>query len=588
MPQEDRKPAGGGSFPHRLRRSLQLTPGRFRGIDRWAGIASWVLIILIILGQGYQLRPLQRYPVSEAVAIILVALVIARLLLNALASPRPRPFVRQHWLELALLVLLMVTPLTLWAIGFLFALRVLVRAGSRLLTSPSGRAFLIGVTHSPARTIATSFLGAIAGGTLLLTFPGASASGESAPVLTALFTSTSAVCVTGLIVVDTPTYWSTFGQWVILLLIQIGGLGIMSLSASAALVIGRSFGAGSRGLFEEAYEETAKRDITRLLQFIVGFTFATEIIGALVLGLHWSRHMPLLSALYHGLFHSVSAFCNAGFSTFSDNLVGWVSDPIVGFAVTLLVILGGIGFTVGMSLLGLLRHPFHPVLWWRRERTHTKVVLSATAVLIVTGTLAYFFFEYESSLAGLPLGSKLLAAYFQSVTTRTAGFNTVDLGATAPITASIVIVLMFIGGSPGGTAGGIKTTTLAILILSLRSLLRGRRDVEVFGRRIPDETLLKAVSLTLLGGTLLGVGAMGLFLVEANKNYLDLLFESVSAFGTVGLSRGITPTLTPMGQLIIISLMFVGRTGPLTLAFAVGKTGARTFYRYPDGRVLVG
>ncbi len=588
MPQEDRKPEGGGSLPHRLRRSLQLTPGRFRGIDRWAGIASWVLILVIILDQGYQLRPLQRYPVGEAMAILLLALVLARLVLDALGTPRAGPFFKTHWLELALLALLILTPLTFWAIGFLLALRVLVRAGARLLTSPSGRTFLIGVTRSPARTIATSFLGAIAGGTLLLTFPGASAGGESAPFLTALFTSTSAVCVTGLIVVDTPTYWSTFGQWVILLLIQVGGLGIMSLSASAALVIGRSFGAGSRGLLEEAYEETAKRDITKLLQFIVAFTFITEIAGGLLLGLYWTRQMPLLTALYHGTFHSVSAFCNAGFSTFSDNLAAWVSDPLVCIVVSTLVLIGGIGFTVAMSLMALARDPLHPVLWWRRERTHTKLVVAVTAFLILGGTIAYFFFDYENSLGGLPLGSKLLAAYFQSVTSRTAGFNTVSLGAAAPITATIVIVLMFIGGSPGGTAGGIKTTTLGVLALSLRALLRGRRDVEVYGRRITDETLLRAVSVTLLSGTLLGLGAMGLFLFEANKNYLDLLFEAVSAFGTVGLSRGVTPTLTPMGQLIIITLMFVGRTGPLTLAFAVGKTGARTFYRYPDGRILVG
>jgi trk system potassium uptake protein TrkH len=567
---------------------LQLTPGRFRGIDRWAGIASWLLIIVIILGQGYQLRPLLRYPVSQAVAILLVVLVIARLLLDALATPHPRPFFKAHWLELVLLGLMAVTPITFWAIGSLLALRVLVRAGSRILTSPSGRSFLVGVAHSPARTITTSFLGAIAGGTLLLTFPGASASGESAPLLTALFTSTSAVCVTGLTVVDTPTYWSTFGQWVIVLLIQVGGLGIMSLSAATALVFGRSFGASSRGLLEEAYEETAKRDITRLLQFIVAFTFGTELVGAALLALHWSRHMPLLDALYHGLFHSVSAFCNAGFSTFSDNLAGWVSDPLVTFVITFLIIIGGIGFTVGMGLMTLARHPLHPVRWWRHERTHTKLVLTVTAFLIVGGTIAFFFFDYENSLSGLPLGSKLLAAYFQSVTSRTAGFNTVNLGAAAPITATIVILLMFIGGSPGSTAGGIKTTTLGILVLSLRALLRGRRDVEVFGRRIPDETLLRAVSVTLMGGTLLALGAMGLFLFETGKNYLDLLFESVSAFGTVGLSRGITPSLTPMGQLIIITLMFVGRTGPLTLAFAAGKSGARTFYRYPDGKILVG
>ncbi len=521
-------------------------------------------------------------------ASVLLALVAARVLLDAAAAARYRTFLRTHWPDLAVFLLLLLPRVGFRAAGFVLALRVLARAGSRHLTSPAGRALVVRVQRQPARIIALTFLGLILGGTLFLTFPGSNTHPGPTPFLTALFTSTSAVCVTGLIVVDTPTYWSTFGQWVILVLMQVGGLGIMTLSASAALALGRALGAGSRGMLEEVLEETAKRDVTRLLQFIITFTFATEAVGTLILGLYWSRSMPLAEAWYNALFHSVSAFCNAGFSTFSTSLERFVGDPVVSLTVAFLIMVGGIGFTVAGGLWGLLAHPLHPARWWRREQTHTRLVLTTTGILVALGTLIFFYFEYEASLAGLSLGGKLLAAFFQSVTTRTAGFDTVAIGTTLPVTATFMMVWMFIGGSPGGTAGGIKTTTIAILALSFRSLARGRRDVEVFSRRVPEETLLKAIAVTLLGGILVLVCFMLLLVVESNHGYLDVIFEAVSAFGTVGLSRGLTPALTPLGRLIIILLMFVGRTGPLTLAFAVGRSATRSYYRYPDSRILVG
>jgi trk system potassium uptake protein TrkH len=585
---EDRKSGEQPSLPWRIRRSLQLSPGRLRRLDRWAEIAALALLIALILRQGYQLHVLAHAPVALGMGGILLFLVGARLILDAIASVRASRFLRMYWPDLAVFALLLLPRVGVRAAAFLLALRVLFRAGSRMLTSPAGRNMVVGVQRHPARIIAYTFLALIAGGTLFLTFPGASTPPGNAPVLTALFTSTSAVCVTGLIVVDTPSYWSSFGQWVILVLMQVGGLGIMTLSASAALALGRALGAGSRGFLEEVLEETAKRDVTRLLQFIVGFTFATEAVGTVILGLYWSRVMPASEAWFNAVFHAVSAFCNAGFSTFSTSLERWVGDPVVNIVIALLIIVGGIGFTVAGSLWGLFRRPLHPVLWWRHEQTHTRLVLTTTAVLIAVGTMAFFYFDYEASLGGLPIGKKLLGAFFQSVTARTAGFDTVPMSAVAPVTASVLMVLMFIGGSPGGTAGGIKTTTIAILALTFRSLSRGRRDVEVFSRRVPDETLLKAIAVTLLGGALLAVCFMLLLVVQPGQNYLDVMFEAVSAFGTVGLSRGVTAALTPPGRLLIILLMFVGRTGPLTLAFAVGKSATRTYYRYPESRILVG
>ncbi len=588
MADEDRKSGEQPSLPWRIRRSLQLSPGRLRRLDRWAEISALALLIALILRQGYQLHALAHTPVALGMGSLLLLLVGARVILDAVASVRASHLLKIHGPDLAIFALLLLPRVGIRAVAFLLALRVLFRAGSRMLTSPAGRNLVVGVQRHPARIIAYTFLALIAGGTLFLTFPGASAGPGNAPVLTALFTSTSAVCVTGLIVVDTPSYWSSFGQWVILVLMQVGGLGIMTLSASAALALGRALGAGSRGFLEEVLEETAKRDVTRLLQFIVGFTIATEAAGTVILGLYWSRVMPSSEAWFNAVFHAVSAFCNAGFSTFSTSLERWVGDPVVNIVIALLIIVGGIGFTVAGSLWGLFRRPLHPVLWWRHEQTHTRLVLTTTAVLIAVGTMAFFYFDYEASLAGLPIGKKLLGAFFQSVTARTAGFDTVPMSAVAPVTASVLMVLMFIGGSPGGTAGGIKTTTIAILALTFRSLSRGRRDVEVFSRRVPDETLLKAIAVTLLGGALLAVCFMLLLVVQPGQNYLDVMFEAVSAFGTVGLSRGVTSALTPPGRLLIILLMFVGRTGPLTLAFAVGKSATRTYYRYPESRILVG
>ncbi len=588
MPDEDRKPGELGSALGRLRRSLQLTPGRLRRADRGAEIFSLALLLALVLRQGYQLHVLTHVPVALVAALALVILVVTRLALDGLAAVRLSTFLRPHWPELLILFLFALPHVGLRPVAFLLALRVLFRAGARHLTSPAGRAFVVGVQRHPARTIALTFLILILGGTLFLTFPGSSVQPGTTPFLTALFTSTSAVCVTGLIVVDTPTYWTTFGQWVLVVLMQVGGLGIMTLSASAALVLGRALGAGSRGFLTEVVEETAKRDVTRLLQFIVTFTFGTEAVGAVILGMWWSRSMPPSEAWFHAVFHAVSAFCNAGFSTFSTSLEQFVGDPVVNLVVAFLIVIGGIGFTVAGSVWLFLRRPWHPGLWWRHEQTHTKLVLATTLALIVIGTLGFFYFEYETSLSGLSLSRKLLASFFQSVTTRTAGFDTLPMATVAPVTATFMMLWMFIGGSPGGTAGGIKTTTMAILVLALRSLVRGRRDVEVYARRVPDETLLKAIAVTLLAGTLLLICFMLLLVVQHGQNYLDIMFEAVSAFGTVGLSRGLTPALTPSGRLIIILLMFVGRTGPLTLAFAVGKSAARSYYRYPESRILVG
>lgn len=551
-------------------------------------VCALLIVTSLILRQGYHVQWLERVFPTLILGALLWSGALAGLLLRAVAATRVTGYLVRNAPDLGLVALLGLPPVGFRTVGLLLSARILARVAARQLDSPRGRAFLLRVRRRPLQLVPVSFLLLIAAGTLFLTFPGARADGAAPSVLTALFTSASAVCVTGLVTVDTSSHWSTFGQMTILVLIQIGGLGIMVLSSSAVLLLGGGLGAGQRGMLSEVVEETATRDIARLLQLILAFTFACEAAGALALGLHWGRTMPAPEAWSQAVFHSISAFCNAGFSTFPDNLASWVGDPVVNGVIGSLIVLGGIGFSVVPGLLALARRPHHPLRWWRARGSHDRLVLLMTGLLLAGGTVLILALESGRSLAALPRPDRILAALFQSVTLRTAGFNTVAIDAMGPATATILMIFMFIGGSPGGTAGGIKTSTFGVLALSLRSLVRGRRDVELFSRRVRDDVLLKAITVTLLGGVVVMGGAIVLLLLQEGATYVDVLFETVSAFGTVGLSRGLTPSLTPLSQLTIILLMFIGRTGPLTLTLAIGRRARPSHYRYPEGRILVG
>ena len=440
----------------------------------------------------------------------------------------------------------------------------------------------------PMQQVTMSFLLAILVGAYLLTIPAATADGRGAPFLVALFTSTAAVCVTGLTVVETGTYYTLFGQAVVLVLIQLGGLGIMTLSTSIALIFKRKLGVRTRSLLQDIMEEASLQRLTQIILYIVKVTLIIELIGATVLYLRWHADFTTPGdALFASVFHSVSAFCNAGFSLFNENLVHYRGDLTVNLVITTLVVLGGLGFTVLSGFINAdpIRRGWRPYL--TRMSTHTKLALVMTFFLIVAATLYIFFFEFDGTLATLGMKEKVLASYFQSVTLRTAGFHTVDLASFKNVTLWLMILWMFIGGCPSSTAGGIKATTAGILLLSVRAMLLGREDVEIYGRTIPKEVVYKSVAIVIVSILVVTIG-FSLLLTAQEGSFVGLLFESVSAFANVGLSLGVTSTLGAAGKLIIILLMYVGRIGPLTLALAVGEQAYRASFHYPEARILVG
>jgi len=444
---------------------------------------------------------------------------------------------------------------------------------------------------TPERTLILSFLIMIVVGTWLLSLPWA-ARAEAASFIDALFTATSAVCVTGLIVVDTGSFYSQCGQIIILFLIQVGGLGIMTFSVFFYLLLGRSIGIRDRRIIQDTFSQFPVRNLYVLLKSVFFTTAVIECAGALFLFIAWRRLFPPMKALYFSLFHAVSAFCNAGFSLFSDSFVGFQSNILLNLSLTSLIILGGLGFIVLKEIVGtgLRRNP--PF----RMSLHSKVVLTTTALLIGLGTLFIFSVERDNSLLPFPLGRQILISYFQSVTSRTAGFNTLPMIGLSNATLFVLIVLMFVGASPGSCGGGIKTTNLAMLFSLALNRYRGRERVSLFKRTIPHETVARSVSIIL--ASILAVIVITIFLLitqlgdlshtESRGLFLEYLFETVSAFGTVGLSMGITDKLTSMGKLIIIVMMLLGRLGPLTLAFAMARRAEKARFQYAEENIIVG
>ena len=438
----------------------------------------------------------------------------------------------------------------------------------------------------PAQLVVLAFAVAILVGTLLLLLPvaraGAGAGGAS--FLTALFTATSAVCVTGLVVVDTPTYWSPTGQAVILGLIQAGGFGIMALTSLLALLVARRLGLRTRLLAQAETKALRLGDVRRVLLGVALLSVLFELVTALVLSgrLYLAYDYPLGSAVWHGGFHAVSAFNNAGFSLWSDSLAGFVTDGWISLAVIGAVIAGGLGFPVWIELA---RRRFS----FRRWSIHTKLTLSVTLVLLVVGTASVLLFEWSqpATLGGLGVTGKLLAGFFQGVMPRTAGFNSLDYGELQPETLLVTEILMFIGAGSGSTAGGIKVTTVALLALMVYAEVRGDPTVNAFGRRIPGIAQRQAFSIAAIALAAVVTGTL-LLMATSPHTFGSTLFEAVSAFGTVGLSTGITGDVSGPGKVVLIALMFLGRTGPYTLFIALVLRERRRRYEYPEERPIIG
>lgn len=438
--------------------------------------------------------------------------------------------------------------------------------------------------RNPIRLVPSLFLAAILVGTVLLSLPVATADGTRAPFLTALFTATSAVAVTGLVTVDTGTYWSPFGQVAILLMFQIGGLGIMTAATLFGLIAGRGFGLHDRMATQIERGRLETGDALSVLKLVFGITVAMEAVVAVVLALRMATayDMGPGAALWHGVFHSVSAFNNAGFSTFSDSVMGFQGDPIILGPIMLSVILTALGFPVMQDLRDKR-------LDWRRWSLHSKVTVTGTAALLVTGFAAILAMEWSNpdTLGPMAIGTKLLNAAFHSVMPRTAGFNSLDVGAFEDQTLMVNYILMFIGGGSAGTAGGIKVTTFVVLFAIVLSEVLGRRDAGLFDRRFGSEVERQALTVTAMAGGII-FAAVTYIASVTTLPLPEILFECISAFATVGLSTGITADLPPSAQVVIIVLMFVGRVGTITVATALAVGRPPRPYRFPKENLIVG
>ncbi|MBI5441669.1 MAG: potassium-transporting ATPase subunit KdpA [Deltaproteobacteria bacterium] len=446
----------------------------------------------------------------------------------------------------------------------------------------------------PTQVLILSFGLTIAVGTALLMLPWASTKGTLGFV-NALFTATSATCVTGLAVVDTGTQLSLFGQCVVLALIQLGGLGIMTYSSVFLLIAGGRLSFRGRLIVHETLgRKKGQLSVRRLVRDVFAYTFLIEGVGALALTAVFSRTRPPLEALAHGAFHSVSAFCNAGFSLYATSFMEYRGDWLLNWTVMLLIVLGGTGFIVLEDLFDAWRarragRSFHLSL-------HSKVVLAATGVLILAGALAIWAFERGNALAPLPWHEAALASLFQSITARTAGFNTLDYATLTSTTLFFTILLMFVGASPGSCGGGIKTTTFSVVLALFRDRLLARDRVRLFRRVLPDELVARSVALlvasfvfiTALVLVLSGLEIGAVPYSDRRDAFLGLFFEAVSAFGTVGLSTGVTAALSPAGKLLITLAMFVGRLGPLTMVVAISRKSGAEDFQYAEEGLMVG
>ncbi|SES11409.1 TrkH family potassium uptake protein [Salipaludibacillus aurantiacus] len=431
---------------------------------------------------------------------------------------------------------------------------------------------------SPPQFLATGFLSAIIIGTILLLMPFSTEKPIS--FIDALFTATSATTVTGLVVLDTGSDFTIFGQTVIMILIKIGGLGLMTFAILIVLALGKKIGLKERLLVQESFNQPTLGGMVRLVKMLLIFAFASELLATLFLALRWVPEYGWGFGLFTSLFHAISAFNNAGFSLWSDSLSAYVGDPSVNLIITFLFITGGIGFTVVYDLIKTKK--------FNHLSLHSKLMIIGTFAVNVIAMFIIFVLEYANpaTIGQLLWYEKIWASYFQAVTPRTAGFNTIDIGSMEPSTITFILILMFIGAGSASTGSGIKLTTFLVIVLAVVTYLKGRKESVAFERTIPDHTVMRALSIVVI--SLMAV-TFSIFILSVTENapYLLIVFEAFSAFGTVGLSMGLTDELSPLGKQVIIVLMVIGRIGPVTLAFALSKTEPSKI-RYPKGDVFTG
>ena len=429
--------------------------------------------------------------------------------------------------------------------------------------------------------LALGFLLVILVGALILTLPISTTSGESTNFLDALFTATSAVCVTGLIVVDTGTYWNAFGQTVIMILIEIGGLGFMSFTTLIAIILGKKITLRERLILQDAMNTFNIQGLVKMVRYVLVFTVSVQFFGALLFSTQFVPEYGLGRGIFYSIFHSISAFCNAGFDIFGNfsSLTSYNSNVVVIMVASVLIIIGGLGFTVWSELYSSKS--------LKKVSLHSKMVILMTVVLVLGGTFLMFLFENNNvnTIGNMSFIDKVMNSFFASVTPRTAGFNSIPTDGMTTAGQFLTIILMFIGGSPGSTAGGIKTTTIGILIVTIVCVIQGREDAEVFKRRFSKDLVYKAFTLIFIGLSLVIVVTMLLSYTEKGASFISLFYETVSAFGTAGLTLGLTSELSNIGKVLIIFMMYLGRVGPLTVVLSITKKRKNSGIKYPEGKI---
>lgn len=576
-------------------------------IDKLMFIIAGSVIATLLIEYGFYIDDIVRRIIHQFNSFAVFYFVFFNLS-KLVISEKPLSYIRRKWIEFVLTFLILVQ-----TFGFLIYIRQPYKVDVLTLTRiyiASVQVYLaldiwfkvirysqklVQKSVHPARLFMLSFLILIFLGTLLLLLPKATYKGIS--LIDALFTATSAVCVTGLTVVDTGSYFTALGQFIIMLLIQVGGLGVMTFTTFFITILG-GISLRERVLLSEIFNEKSLAKISSTITRILLLTFTIEFIGAIALFnfLPDSLFKNKSDKIFHSVFHSISAFCNAGFSTFSNNLIAIKYNAPAILTIAFLFIAGGLGFIVlteytEKPILRLLRS-----VKFFRERIqpqsvtlslHSKLALSTTFILIIFGTFSFFVLEFNNTLKGESFFYKVIHSFFQAVTPRTAGFNTLDISQISVATSLLMIFLMWVGASPGSTGGGIKTTSFALIILKIISIINGRGKVEIFKKQVHEETVMRAFVSAIFSILILSVATFFLTLIETGKSLIDLLFEVVSAFGTVGLSRGVTSNLTNVGKLIIIMMMFIGRVGVLTVSFALFGRIERRNYEFQKENILV-
>jgi trk system potassium uptake protein TrkH len=573
-------------------------------------LAAAVVVASFVMLFGFH-EPLLRAWILYTVQVILLCVFVAEKVIRMFNALSKSEFWRANWFEIPLLLMLGITvfgagrwfaptkpeatEIRHFTVGLYLVVQVIAKlCKTSVNMAASGR--------SPTQTLIASFLVLIFSGAGLLMLPAASADGkESLSFIDALFTATSGTCVTGLIVKDTGRDFSMMGQMVILALIQLGGLGIVVFGAVFALLLGQAFSLRESVAMQDLLSARTVSRIGNMIAFVFVSTILIEAVGAVCLLGMWAGGVE--NKWFYSIFHSISAFCNAGFSLFSRSFIDYNRRWQVYVVICPLIILGGLGFSVLYDLVNIavdrikrfFKKRFNKQYRLQMEapkrmRLQTKIVLSVSASLIVLGALAILLFERYAAGAGNRIENTISGALFQSITARTAGFNTVDISALSPSSKFILILLMFVGGSPGSTAGGIKTVTLAVIVMTTIAALRKRQEVEMFRRSVRVVVVGRAVTVTLLFAAVLFSGTLALSITENSNSFTmsDIMFEAASALGTVGLTTGITSLLTTAGKLIIIAMMLIGRLGPLTLLAALTFNLKPARYNYPQEAVIVG